>query len=218
MIIDVQVSDGDRFPLPPICECKAKFCFLGGPSLRRRSLPSATLGNSLAETRRLSVQVSDGDRFPLPHLDWTPTWTGWESVQVSDGDRFPLPQAGLAGYHFVSLTSKSPTEIASICHDLWHVDEGAALRSSKSPTEIASLCHQASVSNTTTWAGASKSPTEIASLCHFRAVSISCAQIACPSLRRRSLPSATSLAKASWSRPVAVQVSDGDRFPLPPRC
>ena len=66
-------------------------CDTSGPSLRRRSLPSATTTAQINEDAKRQVQVSDGDRFPLPQSDMVRQWK-------------------------TARWSKSPTEIASLCH------------------------------------------------------------------------------------------------------
>ena len=112
------------------------------PSLRRRSLPSATK---------------------------------WNTQHQAD----------------VKSASKSPTEIASLCHICSASRLTSSPNKSKSPTEIASLCHTSPMRRKVQPDSQSKSPTEIASLCHSDGQSRWRRCIPGPSLRRRSLPSAT---------------------------
>ena len=161
----VQVSDGDRFPLPPCAAVSRRDSKSSGPSLRRRSLPSATASNTI--TKVPSGNSPSLRRRSLPSATWPPSQRSGSLgfVQVSDGDRFPLPR----------LLCDLPANLPVV----------------------------------------SKSPTEIASLCHTTAPEVFDRQQQRPSLRRRSLPSATGRPRRRLEFDRVVQVSDGDRFPLP---
>ena len=163
------------------------------PSLRQRSLPSATRRPAAVENRFQIVQVSDGDRFPLPLVQSHPASDpAAVRVQVSDGDRFPLPHVGKAMKAAGYQGSKSPTEIASLCH--YNVAKVIF------PGMFCPSLRRRSLPSATIGVIAGVRDTHT-----------------CPSLRRRSLPSATHLtAPGSGPKELIVQVSDGDRFPLPP--
>ena len=139
----VQVSDGDRFPLP--LDAMGALCLV-----------------------ELNVQVSDGDRFPLPRTSTrSRAVTLPEDVQVSDGDRFPLPPVGpRRASADRQHGSKSPTEIASLCHR--HPP-----RHPRPSRQSPSLRRRSLPSATATFS------------CRSARFATS------PSLRRRSLPSAT---------------------------
>ena len=200
----VQVSDGDRFPLPLVNNLPVGVSCTVGPSLRRRSLPSATTGPDVFFATAIGVQVSDGDRFPLPPC-------------TREIDHGIYPRPSLRRRSLPSATSAENIRCAppGCCPSL----RRRSLPSATVPKNMANLdwrsgpsLRRRSLPSATypvfadilTTGSESKSPTEIASLCHLADKELGGTLNYGPSLRRRSLPSAT---RRLWSSCLASAMS-----------